>query len=107
MGSFLLTIASAIFVLLATRIQPLKSNSDERLRQRNRVVAKDEQNRTTIEFVWQEVIDSEGEGEIVQRQIITPFLFGIILVIAGFRLIIFALPVFSEVNDSVGHFYVE
>jgi hypothetical protein len=66
LGSFFLASGSAVFALLAARIQPLKSRSDERLWQRNQIVAKDEQHRTDIEFLWREVVDAVGKGIVLQ-----------------------------------------
>ena len=97
-GSFLLIVASSFFVLLASRVQPLKSKSDERLWLRSQHVTVDEQRRTTIEFIWEEVVNSEGKGKELQRKILIPFFVGIILIFAGFTTILYSLPIFSEMG---------
>lgn len=80
--------------LISWRIQPFKSRADVRLEERRRYLRPDEQHRSDEEFVWDEVLNAEGEGSEHQKAVVYPFIFSAAFFVLGLTFFVITLPVF-------------
>lgn len=95
LGSIFYVVAAATLALSANRVQPLKSTADERLKERRRVLRKEEQERSDEQYVWEEVLDAEGKAAEHERALLIPLILGLAILLTGTVAYVTTLPIFS------------
>lgn len=82
----------------AQRVQPFKSLSDERLRERRRLLRRDEVERSEVEYIWDEVLDAERKGDENVRELLVPLILGLLLFLLGTLTYVVALAFSANIK---------